>query len=135
LWNLFNGRIQSGESMRVFPLSNWTELDVWRYIELEQIPVVPLYFAREREVLVRGATLIPLEHDPPLAPGERPERIMCRMRTLGCSYCTGAIRSTADTIAKIIEELETAVRSERENRIIDHDQDGSMELKKREGYF
>jgi sulfate adenylyltransferase subunit 2 len=135
LWNLFNGRIQSGESMRVFPLSNWTELDVWRYIELEQIPVVPLYFAREREVLVRGATLIPVEHDPPLAPGERPEMIMCRMRTLGCSYCTGAIRSTADTIAKIIEELETAVRSERENRIIDHDQDGSMELKKREGYF
>jgi sulfate adenylyltransferase subunit 2 len=135
LWNLFNGRIESGETMRVFPLSNWTELDVWRYIEQENIPVVPLYFAREREVLVRGATLIPLEHDPPLAPGERPERIMCRMRTLGCSYCTGAIRSTADTIAKIIEELETAVRSERENRIIDHDQDGSMELKKREGYF
>jgi sulfate adenylyltransferase subunit 2 len=97
--------------------------------------VVPLYFAKERDVLVRGATLIPVEHDPPLAPGERPQRVLCRMRTLGCTYCTGAIRSTADTIAKIIEELETAVRSERENRIIDHDQDGSMELKKREGYF
>jgi sulfate adenylyltransferase subunit 2 len=135
LWNLFNGRIESGETMRVFPLSNWTELDIWRYIELEQIPVVPLYFARERDVLVRGTTLIPVEHNPPLAPGEQPQRVLCRMRTLGCTYCTGAIRSTADTIAKIIEELETAVRSERENRIIDHDQDGSMELKKREGYF
>lgn len=135
LWNLFNSRIESGETMRVFPLSNWTELDIWRYIELEQIPVVPLYFAREREVLVRGATLIPVEHDPPLAPGERPQRVVCRMRTLGCTYCTGAVRSTADTIAKIIAELETAERSERENRIIDHDQDGSMELKKREGYF
>jgi sulfate adenylyltransferase subunit 2 len=135
LWNLFNGRIESGETMRVFPLSNWTELDVWRYIEREQIPVVPLYFAKEREVLVRGATLIPVEHDPPRMNGERVERIVCRMRTLGCTYCTGAIRSTATTIAEIIDELERAERSERENRIIDHDQDGSMEIKKREGYF
>jgi len=134
-WNLFNGRIDSGESMRVFPLSNWTELDIWRYIERESIPVVPLYFAKEREVLVRNGQLIPIEHHPPLAPGEAPQRILCRMRTLGCTYCTGAIRSTADTVPKIIAELEQAVRSERENRIIDHDRDGSMELKKREGYF
>ncbi len=135
LWNLFNGRIENGESIRVFPLSNWTELDVWQYINMERIPVVPLYFAKEREVLVRGDLLIPVEHDPPLRPGEAPQLVRCRMRTLGCTYCTGAIRSSADTVPKIIDELEQAVRSERENRIIDHDQDGSMELKKREGYF
>ena len=135
LWNLFNGRIENGESIRVFPLSNWTELDIWQYIDLERIPVVPLYFAKERKVLVRGDLLIPVEHDPPLRPGEAPELILCRMRTLGCTHCTGAIRSSADTVPKIIDELEQAVRSERENRIIDHDQDGSMELKKREGYF
>ena len=135
LWNLFNGRIENGESMRVFPLSNWTELDIWQYIDLERIPVVPLYFAKEREVLVRGDLLIPVEHDPPLRPGEAPQLVRCRMRTLGCTHCTGAIRSSADTVPKIIDELEQAVRSERENRIIDHDQDGSMELKKREGYF
>ena len=135
LWNLFNGRLENGESMRVFPLSNWTELDIWRYIERERIPVVPLYFAREREVVDRDGALIPMEHNPPLRPGEKPERILCRMRTLGCTYCTGAIRSTADTVPKIVEELRGAVRSERENRLIDHDVDGSMELKKREGYF
>ena len=135
LWNLYNGRVDAGETMRVFPLSNWTELDVWRYIEREQIPVVPLYFAKERDVLVRGEMLVPIEHDPPRLAGEVPERIVCRMRTLGCTYCTGAIRSTADTVAEIIEELEHADRSEREYRIIDHDQDGSMELKKRQGYF
>lgn len=135
LWNLYNGRIESGESMRVFPLSNWTELDVWQYIQREKISVVPLYFAKVRDVLVRGEMLIPVEHDPPLRPGERIESVMCRMRTLGCTYCTGAVRSTADTIEKIIAEVEDAVRSERENRIIDHDQDGSMEIKKREGYF
>ena len=135
LWSLFNGRIENRESIRVFPLSNWTELDIWQYIDLERIPVVPLYFAKEREVLVRGDLLIPVEHDPPLRPGEAPELIRCRMRTLGCTHCTGAIRSSADTVPKIIDELEQAVRSERENRIIDHDQDGSMELKKREGYF
>jgi sulfate adenylyltransferase subunit 2 len=134
-WNLFNGRIENGESIRVFPLSNWTELDIWQYIDLERIPVVPLYFAKEREVLVRGDLLIPVEHDPPLHPGEAPQLVRCRMRTLGCTYCTGAIRSSADTVPKIIDELAQAVRSERENRIIDHDQDGSMELKKREGYF
>ena len=135
LWNLFNGRIENGESIRVFPLSNWTELDIWQYIDLEGIPVVPLYFAKEREVLVRGEMLIPVEHNPPMRPGETPQLVRCRMRTLGCTHCTGAIRSSADTVPKIIEELEEAVRSERENRIIDHDQDGSMELKKREGYF
>jgi sulfate adenylyltransferase subunit 2 len=135
LWNLFNGRIDSGESMRVFPLSNWTELDIWQYILRERIPVVPLYFAQEREVLVRDDRLIPVEHAPPLLPGEQPQRVLCRMRTLGCTYCTGAIRSSAATVSAIIEELENAVRSERENRIIDHDQDGSMELKKRQGYF
>jgi sulfate adenylyltransferase subunit 2 len=135
LWNLYNGRIESGESMRVFPLSNWTELDVWRYIERERIPVVPLYFAKPREVLVRGEMLIPVEHDPPLGAGERTEMVMCRMRTLGCTYCSGAVRSEADTVGEIIAELERAVRSERETRIIDHDQDGSMEMKKREGYF
>jgi len=134
-WNLYNSRIDAGETMRVFPLSNWTELDVWRYIARERIPVVPLYFAKERDVLLRGATLIPMEHDPPRMPGEVVQKIVCRMRTLGCTYCTGAIRSSADTVEKIIEELTQAVRSERENRIIDHDRDGSMELKKREGYF
>jgi len=135
LWNLFNARIDKGESIRVFPLSNWTELDVWQYIHIENIPIVPLYFAKEREVVVRGESLIPIEHDPPLLLGERPRKVMCRMRSLGCTPCTGAIRSQADTVPKIIEELFTFRRSERENRVIDHDQEGSMELKKREGYF
>jgi len=134
-WDLYNCRIGSGETMRVFPLSNWTELDVWRYIEREQIPVVPLYFATHREVLIRGEMLIPIEHDPPRFPGDLTQTVLCRMRTLGCTYCTGAIRSTADTVSKIIDELTATSRSERENRIIDHDRDGSMELKKREGYF
>src|SRR5580704_587302 len=104
LWNLYNGRIDKGESIRVFPLSNWTELDVWQYIQLEDIPVVPLYFAKERQVIVRGSSLLPVEHDQPLLPGEKPQMVQCRMRSLGCSYCTGAIRSYADTVAKIIEE-------------------------------
>jgi sulfate adenylyltransferase subunit 2 len=135
LWNLFNGRIDKGESIRVFPLSNWTELDVWHYIHLECIPVVPLYFAKLREMVVRGDTLIPVEHDIPLLPGERPQPVMCRMRSLGCTPCTGAVRSEADTVPKIVAELVGLRRSERENRIIDHDREGSMELKKREGYF
>ncbi len=135
LWSLFNSRIDKGESIRVFPLSNWTELDVWHYIHVENIPVVPLYFAKPREVLVRGDSLIPLEHNPPLMPGERPQVVMCRMRSLGCTPCTGAVRSEADTVPKIIAELVGMRRSERENRVIDHDQEGSMELKKREGYF
>jgi sulfate adenylyltransferase subunit 2 len=135
LWNLFNGRVNKGENIRVFPLSNWTELDVWQYIQIENIPIVPLYFAKERPMVVRGGSLIPVEQDIPLLPGERPEMVMCRMRSLGCSPCTGAIRSDADTVPKIVEEMMLARRSERENRVIDHDQEGSMELKKREGYF
>jgi len=136
LWNLFNGRVEPGESIRVFPLSNWTEMDVWQYIHVENIPIVPLYFAKERQVLVRGNSLVMPEQDfvkPQL--GDRLETVMCRMRSLGCSPCTGAVRSTADTLPKIIAELVTVRNSERENRVIDHDREGSMELKKREGYF
>ena len=135
LWNIYNGRINKGESIRVFPLSNWTELDVWEYIESANIPVVPLYFAQERQMLVRGESLISTEHNPPLLPGEAPQPVMSRMRSLGCTYCTGAVRSTATSVADIIKELRAAKRSERENRVIDHDQEGSMEQKKREGYF
>lgn len=134
LWNLYNGRIDKGESVRVFPLSNWTELQVWEYIHQEQIPVVPLYFAKEREVLIRGEKLIIPEHQG-LFPGEKLQRVSCRMRSLGCTHCSGAIRSSADSVPAIIAELKDARRSERENRLIDHDQEGSMELKKREGYF
>jgi sulfate adenylyltransferase subunit 2 len=136
LWHLLNGRIRPGESIRVFPLSNWTELDVWHYIDVEQIPLVPLYFAKERDVIVRGHSLIVAEQPfVPLLPGDRLERVVCRMRSLGCSPCTGAVRSNADTVPKIIEELVRVRQSERQLRVIDHDQDGSMELKKREGYF
>lgn len=135
LWNLYNGQINKGESVRVFPLSNWTEFDVWQYIHEDRIPIVPLYFAKPREVVVRGGTLIPLQANVKLLPGEQPETLMCRMRSLGCTPCSGAIRSEADTVPKIIDELREFRRSERENRVIDHDQEGSMELKKREGYF
>jgi sulfate adenylyltransferase subunit 2 len=135
LWNLFNSRVDKGESIRVFPLSNWTELDVWEYIQLENIPIVPLYLAKPRPMVVRGGMLIPVEHEIPLLPGEKPQMVMCRMRSLGCTPCTGAIRSEADTLPKIIAEMREFRRSERENRVIDHDQEGSMELKKREGYF
>jgi sulfate adenylyltransferase subunit 2 len=136
LWSLYNGRIDPGESLRIFPISNWTEMDVWQYIHVENIPIVPMYFAKDREMLVRGDSLIPLEQPfVPVLPGERAQIVRCRMRSLGCSPCTGAIRSDADTIPKIIEELVSFRRSERENRVIDHDQEGSMEIKKREGYF
>jgi len=135
LWSLYNARVDKGETIRVFPLSNWTELDVWHYIYLEDIPIVPLYYAQEREMLVRGSSLIPVEYNYPMLPGEQPQKVMCRMRSLGCTYCTGAIRSTATTLPEIIEELVSFRRSERELRIIDHDQEGSMEVKKREGYF
>ena len=135
LWNLYNARIDKGETIRVFPLSNWTELDVWQYIHLEKIPIVPLYFAKEREMVVRGGTLIPVEHNPPMMPGEKTQMVMSRMRSLGCTYCTGAIRSSANTLPQIIGEFFLMRRSEREYRVIDHDQEGSMELKKREGYF
>jgi sulfate adenylyltransferase subunit 2 len=135
LWNLYNGRVEAGQSVRIFPLSNWTELDVWEYIHRENIPVVSLYFAKEREMLVRGDLLIPLDRALQLLPGETPQRVMCRMRSLGCTYCTGAIRSSAGTVPEILEELKSFRRSERENRVFDHDQEGSMELKKRERYF
>lgn len=135
LWNIYNAKVEKGESIRVFPLSNWTEMDVWNYIHLENIPIVPLYFAKEREMVVRGEQLIPLEHNMPLHNGEKPVPVLSRMRSLGCTYCTGAIRSTATTLPEIMDELVLFRRSERENRIIDHDQEGSMELKKREGYF
>jgi len=135
LWNLYNSRLNKGETIRVFPLSNWTELDVWQYIEVEQIPIVPMYFAKPREMVVRGNALVSIEHNAPKLPGDRTEVVMSRMRSLGCTHCTGAIRSEADTLPKIIDELITFRRSERENRVIDHDREGSMELKKREGYF
>lgn len=136
LWNIYNTRVHPGESLRIFPLSNWTEMDVWQYINAESIPIVPLYFAKPRPMLVRGESLLPVEHDfVPKLPGEKPQMVMSRMRSLGCTPCTGAIRSEADSIPRIIEELVTMRRSERQNRIIDHDQDGSMEIKKQEGYF
>jgi sulfate adenylyltransferase subunit 2 len=136
LWDLYNCRIDTGESLRVFPLSNWTELDVWQYIHVENIPIVPLYLAKERLMLVRGDSLLSIEQPfIPRLPGEEPQLVKCRMRSLGCSPCTGAIRSDADTVPRIIEELITMRRSERQNRTIDHDQEGSMEIKKQEGYF
>lgn len=135
LWKLYNGRHHKGESIRVFPLSNWSELDVWLYIAIENIPIVPLYFAKEREAVVRGNSILLLQNGVHLLPGEKTESIKCRMRSLGCAPCTGAIRSDADTVPRIIEELISFRRSERENRVIDHDEEGSMELKKREGYF
>jgi len=135
LWNLFNSRIDKNESIRVFPLSNWTELDVWMYIHVEKIPIVPLYLAREREVVLRNGSLILIHSREELQFGEEVKRVKCRMRSLGCVPCTGAIRSEADTLPKIIGEMISFRRSERENRAIDHDEEGSMELKKREGYF
>src|SRR5580658_5210148 len=134
LWNLYNGRTHPGESIRVFPLSNWTEMDVWQYIHEENIPVVDLYFAKERPMFVRGDALIPIEQDFVSQPGERPQLVKSRLRSLGCSPCTGAIRSDADTNPGIIAELISFRTSERANRAIDHDQEGSMEIKKREGY-
>ncbi len=135
LWNLYNSRLRKGESIRVFPLSNWTELDIWLYIYAEQIPLVPLYYAQERDVVIRRQSIILKYKNTPVLPGEQVRRIQCRMRSLGCLPCTGAIRSDADTVPKIIEELIAFRRSERENRVIDHDEEGSMEVKKREGYF
>ena len=135
LWNLFNSRIDKGESIRIFPLSNWTELDVWLYIHAEQIPIVPLYFAREREMVLRNGAIVLIHSKDELLPGERSQSLKCRMRSLGCVPCTGAIQSEADTVPKIIKEMISFRRSERENRVIDHDEEGSMEIKKREGYF
>jgi sulfate adenylyltransferase subunit 2 len=136
LWRLYNARKRRGESIRVFPLSDWTELDVWHYIHLEDIPVVPLYFAAERPVVARDGTLIMVDDDRlPLAPGEVPEHRRVRFRTLGCYPLTGAIESDADTLPAIIAEMLAARSSERQGRLIDHDQAASMEKKKREGYF
>jgi len=135
LWNLYNARHNKGESIRVFPLSNWTELDIWLYIHAENIPIVPLYFAKEREAVVRGGSILLLQQGVRLLPGEQSQMVKCRMRSLGCVPCTGAIRSEADTVPEIIREMLAFRKSERENRVIDHDEEGSMEIKKREGYF
>ena len=136
LWNLYNGRINKGESIRVFPLSNWTELDVWQYVHLEKIPVVPLYFAAERPVVTRDGALIMVDDDRMrLLPGEEPEMRRVRFRTLGCYPLTGAVESSATTVPEIIREMLMTNRSERQGRMIDHDESGSMETKKREGYF
>ena len=135
VWNLYNCRINEGESIRVFPLSNWTEKDVWYYLKIEKIPIVPIYYAQEREVVDRGGILVPYNDLVTLKPGEKVEKIMCRFRSLGCSPCTGAVRSEAKTIDDIIVEVEKATKSERENRIIDLTTDSSMEDKKKEGYF
>lgn len=136
LWSIYNTRLSGGESMRVFPLSNWTELDVWQYIQQENIPVVPLYFASERPVVRRAGSWIMADDDRMrLAPGEQPEMRLVRFRTLGCYPLTGAIESTAANVPEIIEELLSAASSERQGRAIDHDESASMEKKKREGYF
>jgi sulfate adenylyltransferase subunit 2 len=136
LWNLFNTRIRQGESIRVFPLSNWTELDVWTYVQLENIPVVPLYFAKERPVVERAGTLLMVDDERmPLEPGEKPQMRRVRFRTLGCYPLTGAIESDADTLDDIVAEMKTAQVSERQGRLIDSDESASMEKKKREGYF
>ncbi len=134
-WSLYNTSLHQGESMRVFPLSNWTELDIWRYIARENIEVVPLYFAAEREVIERRGQLIPYGAETQLLPGEAPRKLLCRYRTLGCYPCTGATASSALSVDEIILELEQSRLSERTTRLIDHDQDASMERKKREGYF
>jgi sulfate adenylyltransferase subunit 2 len=136
LWRLYNARKRRGESIRVFPLSNWTELDVWQYIEQEDIPIVPLYFARERPVVERDGTLIMVDDDRMrLEPGEEPVMRRVRFRTLGCYPLTGAVESDADTLPKIIEEMLATKTSERQGRVIDHDAAASMERKKQEGYF
>lgn len=136
LWRLFNARIKPGESLRVFPLSNWTELDVWDYIRAENIPVVPLYLAKPRPVVERDGALIMVDDERlPLEPGETPRMESVRFRTLGCYPLTGAVRSTAVTLDAIIEEMRSSSSSERQGRLIDHDDSGSMEKKKREGYF
>jgi sulfate adenylyltransferase subunit 2 len=136
LWNLYNTKINKGESIRVFPLSNWTELDVWQYIYLEGIPVVPLYFAKPRPVVEREGALIMVDDERMrLLPDEKPQQRTVRFRTLGCYPLSGAIESSADTLPKIIQEMLLTRHSERQGRLIDHDQDASMEKKKREGYF
>lgn len=136
LWNLFNGRVDKGESIRVFPLSNWTELDIWQYIHLENIPIVPLYFAAKRPVVERDGVLIMVDDDRmPIEAGEKIQQKMVRFRTLGCYPLTGAVESSATTLPEIIQEMLLTKTSERQGRVIDHDSAGSMEKKKQEGYF
>jgi sulfate adenylyltransferase subunit 2 len=136
LWDLYNGKVKKGESVRAFPLSNWTELDVWQYIWLEEIPIVPLYFAAERPVVERDGTLLMVDDDRfPLREGERPRNERVRFRTLGCYPLTGAVKSDATTLPEILREMIEATSSERTGRLIDHDEEASMEAKKREGYF
>lgn len=136
LWRLYNARKHKGESIRVFPLSNWTELDIWQYIYLEQIPIVPLYYAAERPIVRRDGALILVDDERlPFRPGETPEMQKVRFRTLGCYPLTGAIESEADTLPAIIQEMLLTKTSERQGRVIDHDSAGSMEKKKQEGYF
>ena len=136
LWNIYNGRIDKGESIRVFPLSNWTELDIWQYIHLENIPIVPLYFAKERPVVEREGMLIMVDDERmPIGEHEKVEMKKVRFRTLGCYPLTGAVESEATTLPEIIQEMLLTTTSERQGRLIDHDQAGSMEQKKREGYF
>ncbi len=136
LWNIYNARVQPGESIRAFPLSNWTELDVWQYIHLENIPIVPLYLAKERPVVERDGMLILVDDDRlKLRPGEKVQTKSVRFRTLGCYPLTGAVESTAATLPEIIQEMLLTRTSERQGRLIDHDQSGSMEKKKQEGYF
>jgi len=136
LWNLYNGKLTKGESIRAFPLSNWTELDIWLYIYLESIPIVPLYFAKERPVVERNGTLLMVDDERlPLNPGEKPRMEQVRFRTLGCYPLTGALPSSATTLPDIIREMLLTKYSERSGRLIDHDEEGSMETKKREGYF
>jgi sulfate adenylyltransferase subunit 2 len=136
LWNLYNSRKNKGESIRVFPLSNWTELDIWQYIHLEKIPIVPLYFSKERPVVERDGTLILVDDDRiPLNEGEKPMMKSVRFRTLGCYPLTGAVESEANTLPEIIQEMLLTTTSERQGRTIDHDSNASMEKKKQEGYF
>ena len=136
LWNLYNGKLTKGESIRAFPLSNWTELDIWLYVYLENIPIVPLYYAKERPVVDRDGTLITVDDERmPLRKGETPRMELVRFRTLGCYPLTGALRSSADTLPEIIREMLLTKYSERHGRLIDFDEEGSMETKKREGYF
>jgi sulfate adenylyltransferase subunit 2 len=135
LWDLYTSKLNEGESIRVFPLSNWTELDIWLYIEMEKIPVVPIYFTHERKIIKRRNLLIPFAPHIPILPGDEVKQMRVRFRSLGCMSCTGAIESEASTLREIIEDLVLTRKSERENRIIDHGSDSSMEQKKKEGYF
>jgi sulfate adenylyltransferase subunit 2 len=138
LWNLYNSQINEGESIRVFPLSNWTEIDIWEYIKLENIPIVPIYYAQERDVVIRNGIIIPVNYDHEYLspkPGEEVKKMKCRFRSLGCMPCTGAVLSEVTDLDGIIQEAKLARKSERENRVIDLGSDSSMEQKKKEGYF